>query len=350
MKVSLINKKWIAISVVLFLLNGFISCQHSQIVVNKPITPPINEELPEKVVLPARSPEIGNIPGNINNEGLVTVQGDWIYYHAVDGLCKIRIDGTRKTILSKVQGKYINVVGDWIYYCNLDNHWKLYKMRTDGSENILLNDHGSYYINVVGDWIYFLTPLYDDIIGKKPLKTYSEGMLYRIRTNGADKTLLNDSISRQINVVGDWIYYINVSDQNKIYRIKTDGTGKTMFIDAEAEELYVSGEWIFFVKPYYDQDNGFKMYKAQMNDTKNIQDTHQYIRSAVLVGDWIFFSEALFEKTFLYKMKIDGTHKKKLNTEESEDIQVVGDWIYYTEGTYKMTRIRTDGTGRQKIE
>jgi hypothetical protein len=69
MKASLISKKWMAISVVLFLLNGFISCHHPQIVVNKPVTPPINEELPEEVVLPTRSPEIGNTSGNINNDG-----------------------------------------------------------------------------------------------------------------------------------------------------------------------------------------------------------------------------------------------------------------------------------------
>jgi len=46
--------------------------------------------------------------------------------------------------------------GEWIYYCNSDE--KLYKVKTDGSSKTLIpiSDDEPRYINVVNDWIFYL--------------------------------------------------------------------------------------------------------------------------------------------------------------------------------------------------
>ena len=52
-----------------------------------------------------------------------------------------------------VNGGYVAQQGDWIYYCNVSLGYTLYKIRTDGSERTKLSDDSSLYINVIGDWV-----------------------------------------------------------------------------------------------------------------------------------------------------------------------------------------------------
>ena len=44
----------------------------------------------------------------------------------------------------------------------------------------------------------------------------------------------------------DWIYYSNISDDNKIYRIKTNGTERQLFLDEAVNDLWTDGDWIFY--------------------------------------------------------------------------------------------------------
>jgi tricorn protease-like protein len=107
---------------------------------------------------------IGNTPGNINNDGLAAIQGNRIYY------------------------------------VNPSDGHSIYSMRTDGSDKQKLNDDGSVFINVVGDRIYY--------IGGKENAHY----IYSMKTDGTDRQKLNDDNSKFVNVVGGRIYYVNNSD------------------------------------------------------------------------------------------------------------------------------------------
>ena len=50
--------------------------------------------------------------------------------------------------------------------------------------------------------------------------------LYKIKTDGTGRTKIDNfnSNRREINIVGDWIFYNNYS---QLFKIKTDGTGNT---------------------------------------------------------------------------------------------------------------------------
>ena len=69
--------------------------------------------------------------------------------------------------------------------------------------------------------------------------------------------------------------------------------------------------------------------------------------------DWIYYSNTI-DGYKLYKIRTDGTGKEKLNDDDSRFINVVGDWIYYNKtnpvGDYELYKIRTDGTDRQAID
>ena len=68
-------------------------------------------------------------------------------------------------------------MGDWIYYCNSSDGHKIYKIRTDGTQRTKLNDDYSKDINVVGDWIYY--------------ENISDDELYKVRTDGTQRIAVN---------------------------------------------------------------------------------------------------------------------------------------------------------------
>jgi hypothetical protein len=122
-------------------------------------------------------------------------------------------DGTGEagnTVGNIANGGIVAQSGDWVYYVNYDDGESLYRIRTDGTERTKLNDDWSTGINVVGDWVYY--------------QNYDDDSLYRIRTGGTERTKLNDEPSSSINVVGDWVYYVNWDDDFSLYKIRTDGT------------------------------------------------------------------------------------------------------------------------------
>ena len=99
------------------------------------ITVPAQAETPGPTPANA-SIERGNTVGNLANNGLAAMQGDWIYYYDYyDGfkIYKIRTDGSVRTKVNDDDSGDINVVGDWIYYRNYDDSGRTYKICTDGS-------------------------------------------------------------------------------------------------------------------------------------------------------------------------------------------------------------------------
>jgi|GEM_PF-3583679 Bacterial Ig-like domain (group 4). len=145
---------------------------------------------------------------------------DWIYY--VDGygpskLCKIKTDGSQRTVLSYDRVSNLNVVDDWIYY--IDNYGvpNIAKIRTDGTGKTDLNDNWSGYLNVIDDWIYYVDT------------TGGNYKIFKMKTDGTGNVKLADS-AELVNIIDGWIYYRNIVENNILYKMRTDGTESQMVI------------------------------------------------------------------------------------------------------------------------
>jgi hypothetical protein len=179
----------------------------------------------------------GNTPGNINNNGLACLKGDWIYCQEnlnnfSSGLYRVKTDGSGQQKLSADNVNDINVVGDWVYYScisdaidNTDYGEKLYRIKTDGPGRQKLNDDRSRNVIVAGDWVYYIN-----------LNDFSYN-LYRIKTDGSGRQKLSDNSCLEISVAGDWIYFYKRLNPviggvsagfAKLYRMKTDGSGEEL--------------------------------------------------------------------------------------------------------------------------
>jgi len=186
----------------------------------------------------------------------MNVSGEWIYYIESGGVYKTRLDGSEKTRVTDGNINYINVDGDWIYYTAGING-DLCKIRTDGTGKTLLRlmDDVFYsgYIITAGDWIYYMPHAFDD--------TFS---IYKIRTDGTENTLViswNDIWGIDFNIADGWIYYTGWCDETNshpIHKMRLDGSEKTRLSEHDAGAINIAGGWIIYAErnPY---DNFCKM-------------------------------------------------------------------------------------------
>ncbi|MCL2002747.1 MAG: DUF5050 domain-containing protein [Oscillospiraceae bacterium] len=193
----------------------------------------------------------------------------------------------------------------------------LYSINPDGTNGSKLCDDDAAYINVVGDYIYY--------------SNVSDGdKIYKIRTDGdpESRKLVRDESASFITVIGDRIYYSNGSKGGILSSADTNGNNLRDLSRHRAFYINVVGNDIY----YSNDDDGGKIYKiktdglggsSKLNENNN--DRAAYIN---VVGDYIYYSN-LSDGGKIYKTRTDGSDRRKLNDDYSIRINVVGNRIYY---------------------
>lgn len=174
--------------------------------------------------------EYGNTYGNLRNKGIVATKGNQIYYVAfdegnVDGIYKAKKNGKEKSEkVSSEYGYYLNIVGKYMYYISEENS-QLIRAKLNGEDNQVIAENVSLEpIVVTNNWIY-----------------YFEGTnLYKVKTNGKNRTQLSNKAIENYQVVGNQIYYTYESN-GKYVLAKMNLSGKNVVkIDEEAgREFFV---------------------------------------------------------------------------------------------------------------
>ena len=155
---------------------------------------------------------------DIDDCSYFNVAGERIYFTVedYDTLYSADLNGSNITrILYNCSA--INIIGDRIYYLSRSNNiHQLCRRRTDVTGEMRVTPDDCLFINVVGDWIYYRN------------QSGRENSLYKIRTNGTGKIKLSGDDAYDINVAGNWIYYRNHGDENRFYRIRTNGAERQL--------------------------------------------------------------------------------------------------------------------------
>ena len=136
-------------------------------------------------------------------------------------------------------------VDDWIYFCAEENETiYLYRLNIDGTGLKKLAENCD-EIQITDDYIFYAF-IYDDI---------DNTGIYRINVDGSEKIKINNEISQDIIVCGDWIYYQNVSDDFKPYKIRLDGSERTKLSDIECARLYLNRCGNIYATVFLEQNN-----------------------------------------------------------------------------------------------
>lgn len=219
--------------------------------------------------------------------------------------------------------------GDWIFYSYRDDG--LFKIKNDGSAKQKLLDGNVNELNVLGEWVYF-------VLSEPVDEKYKRMGIYRIKTDGTQQQKISDDAGICVNIVDGWIYYINEDDLSSFYKMRLDGSLRQKVHPHAMKFLTVVDGWAYFENgsEHYDL---YKM-KVDGNELHKLSEGNaDYIN---VVDGWIYYASN--EPDFgLYKITINGTGKQKMYDGVVSHINVKDGWIYFShdETIYKL---RTDGS------
>ena len=269
---------------------------------------------------------MGNTMGNLLNAGLVTNDGDSIYYITSEGtkvfLNKMGMNGEHQVLIDKMY-YFVNVEGDFIYYIDPADE-AIYRMGTDFVQSEKLYDVKARFLLVADDTIYALGGDSDKYAGD----------LYSMDINGSGFNILSDDKIWQVYFYNNEIYYTTQSNgQTSLYKIDIYGGNKEQI--ARDIEL---GDWfhIYDGKVFYvSQSLGLGVAAIRGFDVKSKEDSLVYelepdsfilINGCInAVDNMMFFLATGAPRTYTYL---------NLDTGEVKSSKIRGDSVigFYTIG------------------
>ena len=337
---------------------------------NQPEQAPLPSDRPpiQTVTLPPDRPAgHGNTPGNILALGMVVYNEGWIYRReGMSTLVKTRIDGTDYRVIDIGEDGGVgtlNVADGWIYHTQTyftgpihDRvmHANIYRIRTDGTGLERISDDAGLFLNVVDGWIYYVN-------------RDSNRNLYRIRTDGTGRERLSDHVIYTMHVMDGWVFYnlipryaaetligvtfdddIEFSESGYIYKVRTDGTERTRISYANSQALLPYNSWIY----YADRDNDLALYRMRHDGTEVMRIVDKSIHLINMVDGWLYYAHFAEDREYrrLYKVRPDGTDRQLVHDSSVGHFSIAGGWIFYAPGLGFPPRYKLSLDGTTHVE
>lgn len=270
---------------------------------------------------------LGNSIGNINNWGYAVEGEDYIFY-VDDYINIVRTDKTFSGKLDLIDNRgqgglaisQLNVIDDWIFY---DKGTSLNRMRIDGTNNQTLYNSGYISdINIKGNWIYFIN--YED--------NYN---LYKMDLNGQNLTRLSKDKINNFAIYGDRLYFshFNFFEPNDedayVESMTLDGSERRIELELVADKLSIHKGYFYYL--------GFddKLYRNEMNNGKGPEILVDDLVSTYIITDFgIFYSKEhnddFYDSKGLYKIEFDGSEGSLVLDEGIfGELTYVGDYLLF---------------------
>jgi hypothetical protein len=187
---------------------------------------------------------------------------------------------------------------------------------------------------VQGDWLYY------SCLTADPQKSNWE--IHKIKVDGTgDAKLIDSDMPAEMTVAGDWIYYEISLDKGggEIHKLKTDGSSQEKISTGVIGSMEVSGDWLYITDLY----GGGGLYRLKTDGSESVQVTKQTAYFQALVDDWIYYFDA---EQILNKMKTDGTGQERIYDQAGI---MYGEWLYViSPDNNTLQRVKIDGSGQSQ--
>ena len=212
----------------------------------------------------------------------------------------------------------------WVYFADNGLCIALTDLKTGWKK---INNDKPKCIEVLGEWIYYI----DD----------TTGQLIKIKADGSNKKVLVQKRVLNYKIQGDWVYF---NDYKQLCKMKTDGTERTLISENECYLTEIYGNYIYFGK---NNDKGLWRICEDGSDEKKLVDNCTMM---ILKGEWIFFKDF---NNAISKVKLDGSSQTKVIEEPATAFGIEGDYIYYVADEFnsvkELRRAKLDGTEKIKV-
>lgn len=188
-----------------------------------------------------------------------------------------------------------------------------------------------------------------------------DNKIYRVKKGSSVREKVLDDSAHELSVVGNELYYINESDEGKIYKLNIKSNEKKKIIDETATQMQISGGHIYYLKSLsklvYTSKNQnqinldnelYKIFKIKLDGSGRKKVAEDTCGRFVVYNGWIYYSNPA-KNGLLYRMTRDGTNNTKLSKDSAWDFWMDDEFIYYVNnsnrnGTASLARIKHDGS------
>ncbi len=236
--------------------------------------------------------------------------------------------------LNEDEAWYLNLSGDWLYYCNKSDQGYIYKIKKDGTERSFVCEDSADYLNVDNGWLYYCNK-------------NDNNRIYKIKSDGSNRECLSEGSAEYLCLHEGWLVYASPCDGGKIYKLRNDGSESVKLGDDKAKFLSVMGEWV-----YFSSDGiGGRLYKIHLDGVREFCVTDDSLssylggKSYAIDKNWVYY---INKNSRLYKVRLDGTEKTKLNDNLTANMFFYNGYVYYS-FLKKLSRVKLDGTCDQVI-
>lgn len=308
------------------------------------------------IVAPTNSQEleenkIGNSAGNIVQYGILTQQGEWIYYNNFGDrkkLFKMKVDGTKKQKICDDNANHINVIGKTIYY-SIDNGKMIISIGIDGRNRRKILRASSYIRNLLVDtkYIYY--------VDEKDYK------IYRINFDGSGRKCISNfksfgGVCIWENSLFTEAWHAEQRDSFGTVKMDMNTLQYETLLTQKISTIHVDDVWLFFT---HEGKIG-KMHISGEEKTV-IKTKAKRVVSPVVCDEWIYFHDLRYSLNtgatlgYLYRIRTDGSQEQIIDYGQCSVINATKDYIFYSlydDKNKKMIwyRMRSDLTGKQKVD
>ena len=197
-------------------------------------------------------------------------------------------------------------------------------------ERIIEGDWNINNINVYGDYIYFMT-LADNSENEKDK---IDNKIHRIKKNGKDHQVLNDNEmhnqSAEMAVVKKKIYYIG--EDSCIWYMDLNGKNKTRMNENATGFDAITDKYILYsVQKVVDGEELSTTYIMKLNGKDAHEVTNDRLFNPVIYEDTVYY---LSREAYFYKVDVDGKNNKLLTDARIYAFNVTKDGIFYISYVY----------------
>lgn len=192
----------------------------------------------------------------------------------------------------------IDIVDDWIYYhTNMWQGCNLKKIRTDGTERTKLNEDSSDQLRLFEDWVYYTNN--------------EDGNAYKIKLDGKERKMLEGDLAYYYNTVDGWIYFSNLQSDYRISKRQVDCTEVFKLSDESGAILKISDGFVF----YNNWNDGGRLYRISKTGDEEMRLTDESVGRINIIKEWLYYSTDDTDGCYIYRIRLDGSEKQDLDIE-----------------------------------